>query len=446
MIWALICGVLVAVICMTSYVRVSLRQLRRVAARGIFTERNGGERSGNERNGGERNGGERNGGKLGRIKLDRERATVSLIAFHTVLVGLLGLCLSAYRLGEAPSTTEALVQAFVGLGVILAIFDQLVPSLWVARRKDPEATIREWGPAVTTVHWLIMPLTFPLWISSTLRSLIKPIDPEPEAAQQQEAIQDLIEAGQEEGLIEESDREMIQSVVEFGDKTVREVMTPRHEIAALDFRSSVKELRSLFGKKKHRRIVVYADDMDHVLGVASVGDLLEMTPEEEEKATLKSLISPVRYVPETKKVSGLLKELQQETLQMAVVIDEYGAVGGLVTIEDLIEEIVGEIRDEVEPHEDDIRRESKNTFLVAGHTEVSQLADLLRAPVEGKDYTTVSGLIVSVLGRVPSMGEQVEKGGLRFEVLESNARTVLRVRVVAPLSAVESSQKTSHAP
>ncbi len=187
MIWALICGVLVAGICVTSYVRVSLRQLRRVAARGIFTERNGGERSGNERNGPHRN-----GGKPGRIKLDRERATVSLIAFHTGLVGLLGLCLSAYRLAEAPSTTEALVQAFVGFGVILAIFDQLIPSLWVARRKDPEATVREWAPAVTAVHWLIMPLTFPLWISSTLRSLIKPIEPEPEAAQQQEAIQDLI--------------------------------------------------------------------------------------------------------------------------------------------------------------------------------------------------------------------------------------------------------------
>ncbi len=238
---------------------------------------------------------------------------------------------------------------------------------------------------------------------------------------------------------------MIQSVVEFGDKRVREVMIPRHEINTLESGASLRDLRRMFRKNKHRRIVVYEGELDRIQGIVNVGDLLRMTPEEESQAELSSLITPVRFVPETKKVSELLKELQQETLQIALVIDEYGAVAGLVTIEDLVEEIVGEIRDEVEPHEDDIVKESENSFLVAGHAEVSHLADLFDAAVEGRDYNTVSGLIISKLGRVPPVGERVEKGGLNFEVLESNTRTVLRVRVVRPGSSLKPSPD-SHVP
>ncbi len=161
----------------------------------------------------------------------------------------------------------------------------------------------------------------------------------------------------------------------------------------------------------------------------NIGDLLKMTPEEEAKANLSSLITPIQFVPETKKVSKLLKELQQETLQMSLVVDEYGAIAGLVTIEDLVEEIVGEIRDEVEPHEGDIIQEKKDSFLVAGHTDVGQIGELLSTNLESHDYTTVSGMIIFKLGRVPSSGELIEKKGLKFEVLESSSRTVERVRV-----------------
>ena len=423
--WVLASGVLIALMTFSAYLRESLRQLSRVAARGIFKESNGTE-------------------PAGKIPLHRERATVAVTVFHAAVVGLLGVALAAFRFSAGRSMSGAALEALLGLSLSLAVFDQLIPSLWLDRRKDPEATLRRWAQAVMLFYWCTLPLTFLGLIFSSLRSLLKSEEQELEADQQQEAIQDLIEAGQEEGLIEPSEGEMIQSVVEFGDTTVREVMTPRHEIVALDFRASLQEMRRVFRQNKHRRIVVYAKDLDQILGVANVGDLLEMTPEEERQATLESLISPVRYVPETKKVSELLKELQQETLQMAVVIDEYGAVAGLATLEDLVEEIVGEIRDELEPHKDDIRQESEDSFLVAGHTEVSQLADRFHAQVEGRDYNTVSGLIIAKLGRVPPPGERVEKGGLSFEVLASNTRTVLQVRVAASPPAV-SSFPDSHA-
>lgn len=416
--------ILVTVISFTAFLRLNLRHLKRVAGRSIFDPE-----------------GRRKGG----IRLDRERATLSLTAFHAAWVGLLGLMLTAFRFSAGRSPAEAVLEAFLGLGVTLALFDQLMPSLWMARHNDPEAAVRRWGPAFIVFYWLAYPLTLPIYVSSSLRSLLEPEEQEPNADPQQEAIQHFIEAGQEEGLIEESEGEMIQSVVEFGDKRVREVMIPRHEINALESGASLRDLRRIFRKNKHRRIVVYEGELDRVKGIVNVGDLLKMTPEEESQAELPSLITPVRFVPETKKVSELLKELQQETLQIALVIDEYGAVAGLVTLEDLVEEIVGEIRDEVEPHEDDIVKESENSFLVAGHAEVSQLADLFDAAVEGRDYNTVSGLIISKLGRVPPVGERVEKGGLNFEVLESNTRTVLRVRVIRPSSTLNPSPD-SHVP
>jgi CBS domain containing-hemolysin-like protein len=139
-------------------------------------------------------------------------------------------------------------------------------------------------------------------------------------------------------------------------------------------------------------------------------------------------------VPETKPIHELLKELQQSTTQMAIVIDEYGSVSGLITIEDLVEEIVGDIRDEVEPHARDIIRESPTTYILSGHADLAQVADEVHVPLEGDDYSTVAGLVMNQLGHVPAAGEKVESNGLTFEVLEANQRTVLKVRMIIPLT------------
>jgi CBS domain containing-hemolysin-like protein len=277
--------------------------------------------------------------------------------------------------------------------------------------------------------FLALPLTFPILISTGLQRLLEAQEPQPEAPWPQEHLQELIEAGEQEGIIEKGQGELLQSVVEFGEKVVREVMTPRPEIAAIELNAPVEELRKLFREKRYSRYPVYSGQLDNIEGIISIRDLTELPPVEQSRVTISSLLRPVPFVPETKRTTDLLKELQQSTTQLAIVVDEYGGVAGLVTIEDLLEEIVGEIRDEVEPHARDIVRESANSYLVAGQTELAQVDDQLNIHVDEGDYSTVAGFVLTRLGHVPTQGEKVETNGLSFEVLEADPRTVLKVRL-----------------
>jgi len=325
--------------------------------------------------------------------------------------------------GEALGTTLLIV-----LGVI-AVFDQLIPFVLVARHDEPEEILLHWCPLLRRLVYVALPLTFPILISTTISRLLEAGEPEEEPTTPQEDLQELLEVGQQEGLIEKEEGEMLQSVVEFGDKPVREIMTPRPEIAALEMGASVEDLRRLFREKRHLRFPVYRGSLDRIEGMASILDLMELPPDAQARATLQSLIRPAPFVPETKRSGALLREMQRSTSQLAIVIDEYGSVTGLITLEDLVEEIVGEIRDEVEPHERDIVKESAHSFVVAGHTELGRLSDTVGQMIEAEDYSTVAGLVLSHLGHVPLPGEKVEMPGLAFEVLEANPRTVLKVRV-----------------
>jgi CBS domain containing-hemolysin-like protein len=312
----------------------------------------------------------------------------------------------------------------------VAIADQLIPFLLVARHDEPEVILELWMPAVRRLVYLALPLTFPILISTTMSRLLESTEQEPEAPSPQENLQEFIEVGEQEGLLEKGEGELVQSVVEFGDKVVREVMTPRTEIAAIEVNAPVEDLRKLFREKRLTRYPVFAGQLDHIEGIVSVRDLMELPPEEQARVTLRSLIRPVPFVPETRRIQDLLKELQKSTTQMAIVIDEYGSVAGLVTIEDMLEEIVGEIKDEFEIHAQDIVKESEHSYLVSGHTDLSQISDELHVPVQAPGYSTVAGLVLAQLGHVPVPGEKVQKNGLTIEVLEANKRTVLKVRLI----------------
>lgn len=390
-----------------SYLRLLMRRLTPVAARKVFPDCNGGH--------------------VGR---DRERIGISISALHGALMacfaaGLGVLVLSGYpgRPWEALGTTLLIV-----LGVI-AVFDQLIPFILVARHDEPEKILLDWCPLLRRLVYLALPLTFPILISTTISRLLEAGEPDSEPATPQEDLQELLEVGEQEGLIEKEEGEMLQSVVQFGDKLVREIMTPRPEIAALEIDTSVEDLRTLFREKRHLRFPVYRGSLDRIEGIASILDLMELPPEAQARATLQSLIRPAPLVPETKRSGALLREMQRSTNQLAIVIDEYGSVTGLITLEDLVEEIVGEIRDEVEPHERDIVRESAHSFVAAGHTELGRIGDAVGQPVEAEGCSTVAGLVLSHLGHVPLPGEKAEAQGLSFEVLEANPRTVLKVRV-----------------
>ena len=406
-VWIAALAVLLTLGSVASYLRLLMRRLSPVGARKIFAAGDGGP-----------------------VRADRERVGVSISALHGAAMHLLAVGLTGLLIWRRPAHLWSDIgTALLMVLVAVAIADQLIPFMLVVRHDEPEVILKQWMPVLRrSVVWAL-PLTFPILISTTVARLLEPTEPEPEPPTPRENLEELIEAGEQEGLIEKGQRELLESVVSFTEKTAREVMTPRPEIAAIEINSSIEDLRKLFRTKRLTRYPVYTGQLDQMEGFVSVRDLTELPPAEQQRALLRSLVRPVPFVPETKPIRDLLKELQQSTTQMAIVIDEYGSVAGLITIEDLVEEIVGEIRDEVEPHARDIVKESPSSYLLSGHADLAQVAEALHVPLAGHDYSTVAGLVLSHLGHVPAAGEKVEQDGLTFEVVEANQRTVLKVRM-----------------
>ncbi len=240
----------------------------------------------------------------------------------------------------------------------------------------------------------------------------------------------LIEAGQEEGIIQEGDRDLIQSVVEFSGKTVREAMKPRPAMFAVPTNITVERFIEMLRNKHYSRVPAYEGSVHTIKGIVYTQDVLQVPDTEAHMRTLDTIMRrDVYFVPESKLGSDLLREMQKQNIRMAIVVDEYGGVAGLVTIEDLVEEIVGEIRDDRDKPE--IVREREGTFIVAGGMDVDRLGELFGIRPEGKDSATIAGLVSELAGRIPGRGEVVEEDGLRFEVLDSTDRKVERVRVTA---------------
>ena len=322
-------------------------------------------------------------------------------------------------------TGPEVAQAAVGLVIVVIVCNRLLPYVFFTRTRG------EWlvsfVPVLKVLIYLMLPITLVLGFSLSVAALAEAHEPE-EHEHPSEAVDALIEAGQEEGILEESDRELIQSVVEFGDKTVREVMTPRPEIFAVPADTSIEEFGAMLRGKPYSRVPVYVSNIDQIQGMVLSHDLIAIPAEEARTTMVRKIMRPVIFVPETKKTSELLREMQRDNIHMAVVIDEYGSVAGIVTMEDLLEEIVGEIGDEHEQGTD-IVPESDNAYVVRGNVDVDRLQGLFDLRVEPRDAATIGGLVSAIAGRIPRPGEVIEDDGLRFEVLESTDRRVEKVRV-----------------
>jgi CBS domain containing-hemolysin-like protein len=411
MLWMAGLGLLLAAGSMASYLRLLMRRLSPVAGRQLFAA---------------------NGAR--RLRADRERVGVSISALHGVSMALFSIGLAGLLIEAWPGHLAQALGAAVLLAVgAIIVCDISIPFLLVARRDAPEVILERWMPLLRATVYLAVPFTFPILISTSIRQLLEPADEKKEeAVTPQEELQELIEAGEEQGVIEKDASELIQSMVEFGEKVVRDVMTPRPEIAAIEVNSTLDGLRQLFRERRQTRYPVYSGQLDNIVGVVSVQSLMALPPEEQVRTPLSSLLNPVPFVPETKPVQALLKEMQRSTTQLAIAVDEFGSVSGLVTLEDLVEEIVGDIRDEVDQHAQDIVSETDHTYVVAGQTELAQIADRFHVSVEGEEYSTVAGLLLAELGHVPAKGERAEKNGVAFDVLEANDRTVLKVRMTLP--------------
>jgi len=360
-----------------------------------------------------------------RLHVSRERAALSMAVLTQICMASIGVLIGYVLFMEKRWVVLDLVQAAVSLIFIIVIFNRLLPYVFFVRTRGE--WLRHWVPVLRALIYLSLPATLILGFALSVTSLSKE-HAEEQPEHPSEAVDALIEAGQEEGILEESDRDLIQSVVEFGDKTVREVMTPRPEIVAVPITMTIAEFTDLVKKHPYSRVPVYEGDIDHIKGIVYAKDLLQVPDVEAHRKTVRDLMkTDVYFVPETKLGSELLREMQRDNIRLAIVIDEYGGVGGLVTIEDLVEEIVGEIRDEHEKAE--VIKESETSYIFNGNTDIDLLEKLLGVRPEEKEATTVAGLVSELAGHIPKAGEIFHENGLRFEVLESTERRVDRVRV-----------------
>jgi CBS domain containing-hemolysin-like protein len=360
-----------------------------------------------------------------KIGLDTERGALAFSVVKHVGMAITGCLLLAITL-QGAELGEALVAACLLGAAIVVIGTHIVPQ--IVYRKSTGHGLLPLAPLFRAVAWLARPLTWGIEFVDSLFELGRG-EQASEQARPEEHIEALISAGQEEGIIQEGDRELIQSVVAFGDKTVREVMTPRPRIVAISQDASLEELRQLVISEQYSRIPAYEHDIDSIIGFVHVRDMFEVDEDRRAVRKVREIMRPIRAVPESKAVNDLLREMQEEGAHMAVVVDEYGSTAGIVTLEDMVEEIVGEIHDEHEPSRD-FRQEPDGSYVISGSFDVSRLENLLDFhPHPEPESTTVGGLVTEWLGHVPAVGEETERDGILVRVLASNGRRVDQLRV-----------------
>lgn len=362
-----------------------------------------------------------------KLGVSRARASLSMALLVQILMAAIAM-LAGFAVFRDPAWRPyEILQAALGLVVIVVICNRFLPFLFFSRTKGE--WVSRWLPLLRTLVFVTLPLTLVLGFLQSVTSLTKEhSDAAPET--QAEAVDALIEAGQEEGILDASNRDLIQSVVEFGEKTVREAMKPRPEIVAVSTNTTVEQFVELLRVRPFSRVPVFEGTIHNIVGIVYAQDVLQVPDSEAHTRTVDTLMrKDVYFVPESKLTSDLLREMQKNNIRMAIVVDEYGGVAGLCTIEDLVEEIVGEIRDEHEKAE--FVRESEHSYIVPGNMDIDRLDELFGIRPEGKEAATVAGLVSELAGRIPQKGEVVEEGGLRFEVLDSTDRRVERVRISA---------------
>jgi CBS domain containing-hemolysin-like protein len=345
---------------------------------------------------------------------------------HTCLV-LFGVTVLAQVVDGGYLTLPVLVESLIAAWLLMVLCAYLIPQLLF--RRTSGRWIAHLMPFYSAAALLIRPLVLALGFMHSLLDITNQEVERSDAATSAENIEALITAGTEEGLIQEDDRKLIQSVVEFGDKVVREVITPRPNIVAIQADETLEALHQLVVMEQYSRIPVFQSSIDDVIGFVHVRDMFEVPESDRPIRKVRELMRPIRFVPETKPVNDLMREMQQEGAHMVIVVDEYGNTAGLATMEDLVEVILGEIRDEHEPNSD-VAEDGKGGFIVSGNFDIARVADILHfRPDDDIESTTIGGLVTEWLGRVPKAGESIERDGICVEVLSSDEMRVERVRL-----------------
>jgi putative hemolysin len=353
-------------------------------------------------------------------------------------------------LGAVTAAATVLIADEIGVGAahkltlivvsvvgFVIVFELLVPLLIVSR--NPERTLDVLLPTFVPVANALAPLTRRIARRMATRGPAVPIASDPEAAAPAapDAATPTANVGSEPtDQIGEGERRLLQSIADFGSTLVREVMTPRPDIVAVRETATIGEVRNLFREQEYSRFPVYKESLDNIAGFVFIKDLVVLGPGDD-KMSIAALIRPAVVVPETKLVPELLKQFQTHQTQCAIVVDEYGGTAGLVTLEDLLEEIVGEIRDEYDVESEQVVDEGHGRFVFSGKVDVDAIAQRLNVDIEREGFETVGGYLLARIGRVPAVGEHFDVDGLNVEVLDAERRRITKVRITRREPAAE---------
>jgi putative hemolysin len=324
---------------------------------------------------------------------------------------------------------ESLMVVIISVVAFVVIFELLLPLLIVGR--DPERVLELLLPSFSPVARALAQLTY--WTARPVTAPARPPSSQQsdDAAQEDpgELVKGYLTAAEQEGVIQGEERLLLQSIVDFGDTLAREVMTPRPDIVGIRENATIGELRALFREQEYSRFPVFKDSLDNIAGFVFVKDLVALDSADDTRP-ITQFLRPAVVVPESKRIPELLKQFQRQQTQIAIVVDEYGGTAGLVTIEDMLEEIVGEIRDEYDVESEPIVDEGGGRFVVNAKVDIDEVAQRLGVRIAREGFETVGGYLLTHLGRVPAVGERVEIDGLLVDVLEVERRRIHKVRIM----------------
>ncbi len=307
-----------------------------------------------------------------------------------------------------------------GLGLAIVV-GQILPA-WIVRRA-PERVLEFLLPAFTMVANAIGPLT------AIVIGFLGPADRPAGEAPPGQPVQETAPVESDAPHQRADESRLLRSVVDFGETLVREVMTPRPDIVAIRADATVDDLRRLVQEQEYSRLPVFTDNLDNIVGLVVVKDLIQMTDPPSARRLVSDIMRPAAFVPETKRVADVLREFQTGRFQLAIVVDEYGGTAGLVTVEDVVEELVGEIRDEYDLEAEPVVRETEDSYVFSGKVAIGEMVDRLGLQIDDGGFETVGGYVLTRVGRVPAVGERFAIDGLDVEILEAERRRIHKVRL-----------------
>ncbi|WP_342679117.1 hemolysin family protein [Methanofollis sp. UBA420] len=378
------------------------------------------------------NEGKKGADALARLKEYPDHILIAILIGNNVVNVAAASIATAIAIERFGSAGVGIATGFVV--ILMLVFGEIGPKTYASRYTEKLALFA--APIILFLTKLLLPL---LWFYDRLSARFAPGAGLAEPAITEEEIKEWIDVGEEEGMIEEEERQMLYSVFRFGETTAREIMTPRVDVVLIEDVSSLENAITLFNETGLSRLPVYHDQIDNIVGVLNIKDVFAAEFSKKEVVTIRELMHDAYFVPESKMIDDLLKEMQLRKVHMAIVMDEYGGFAGVVTVEDILEELVGEILDEFDEEEPSIQKLGEGVYMVDAQVWVEHLNEELGTSLPvGESYETLGGLLFTILGHIPLRGEVVKlASGVTIAVMQMRGRRIVKVKLILPPPAAE---------